>query len=348
MPNRYSMNVRPIWGNNEPTFGESVSKGIGGMIELYLRNKEAQTNWENDVRMKGGTVDPTEGVGEKVRRIGGAIRRRLPGYNPVPEAEANLDRNRGVLEPQVTAHDIPREGDYDAPIPGGVVPIRGPRNASMDTRATARDGVTRSPIADAIERTIIKSPVSGYGNSAIVPTARGQRQQELEDQLPLVYARSGAVERERLETMRGDNAIKLEQERQRNRLTLEDDKQAARRDLERVKAAKAAGGLTEYQRRRLDIEEKNAEARLEALGVAIDRTLVGERTPEGLDRTIASRDPTEAARIAATDQSKQAARGRLTDTRKKVQTYSTDPAIARAQHLWDDNPSIQKVRQRPQ
>lgn len=349
MPNRYSLNVRPIWGNDEPTFGESVSKGIGGMIEMYLRNKQAETSFENDVAMQGGTVDPSEGIGEKVRRIGGALRKRLPGYNPVPEAEANLERNRGVLEPQITAHDIPREGDYDAPTPGGVVPIRGPRNAAMDTRGTARDGVTRSPIADAIERTIIKSPVSGYNTTAIVPTARGRRQQEIEDQLPLIQARGTAYDTERL---RGQNAITLEGERQRNRMALEDDKQAAREELERIKAQRAAAKASgnTLQERRLAIMEENAQARLLSLGVGIDRTLATERNVEGLDRTIAARDPDQAARITATDQSKAAARQRLTTTRQQItpKTYSKDPAIKRAQELWDANPSIQKVRKRPQ
>lgn len=341
MPNRYSLNVRPVYRDDELTGPEQINKGIGSAIELYLRNKAAEGQWENQVADQGGTVYPGESPLDKVRRVGTSIRKHLPGYDPMPEAEQNLDRNRGVLEPQITAHDIPREGDYEAPTPGGVVPIRGPRNPAMDTRGTARDGVTRSPIADAIEQSIQKSPVTGYGGvSAIMPSARGRNQQKIQDEIPLVEARAGGAERERIETMRGDNAMRLETQKQTNRQALEDDKQAARQDLERIKAqrqAAKANGNT-LQERRLAVMEENAQARLIAMGVGIDRTLASERTPEGVDRVVAARDPASAGRIAATDASKAAARGRLQRTRQSLavpapRTGASAPTVPIAQRI---------------
>lgn len=164
--------------------GESMRRGISEALETYLRKKQADRDFENEVAQSGGTVDPQESGMDKLRRVGGAIRRHLPGFDPRPGAEENL-RVHG--DPQVSAQPITDAdvssamGDPGTSRSSNVVTINPNRsqNRSLDTLGTARDGVTRSPIADAIERTVVRGP---SGQTAIVPTKRGLHQQDVADE----------------------------------------------------------------------------------------------------------------------------------------------------------------------
>lgn len=89
---RYSLNLRPVYGRDEPTFGEQLSRGIQFGLDTYEKRREAERGEQNEVLSRGGTRLPDaapSGIEGAVRRgargigdlLGRAIGRR-PSLEP--------------------------------------------------------------------------------------------------------------------------------------------------------------------------------------------------------------------------------------------------------------------------
>jgi len=82
---RYSLNLRSIYGPDEPTFGESLSGGISSAIGEYQRKKEVERQEGNEIRARGGVPLPTAPAptpGQRVRGIAGGLNDLLHGRRP--------------------------------------------------------------------------------------------------------------------------------------------------------------------------------------------------------------------------------------------------------------------------
>lgn len=352
------------------------ARAIGAALETYLRGKQQERDWENEVNMNGGQVSP-EGPGaiDKLKGIGSAIRRHLPGYNPLPEAEQNLDANRSrVMMPQITSTaGGPNDQALRLPVGSGalddgtspatnVVTFRPGANRLLDTPGTARDGVTRSPIAnaleqeiaprtasvesgDGIERTIIRGP---RGRTAILPTATGRATMAARATNTEWDRRNAIQHREKLEEIQANPRQSLSVA---DRLAIEDRKgQIAReRTLLMAKLRSSdplAAARIKYQLHALDLRERALDQGDIRLGEQADATVLKVKPPDtfGADPN----DPTVTDAKEVTDAQREAMR-RQRQRGKGVRTgASSDPKITRAQQLWDSNPALQKKYPRPQ
>jgi hypothetical protein len=131
---RYNFRVRPIYGENEPTFGEQLSGGIKLGLDLYEGRREAQRQEQNEVLSRGGTRAPDaapDGIEGAVQRgvrgigrgIGGLIRRipgvgdRLEGPQPTGtfvENSRNVGYQPGLLDTTTMGRDQVNGGIADA------------------------------------------------------------------------------------------------------------------------------------------------------------------------------------------------------------------------------------------
>lgn len=72
----YRLALRPKYAPDEETWEEGLSRGIGGAIEMYERQREEGRAWENEVIMAGGEVTKPPTVGDRWRNrpriLGGA------------------------------------------------------------------------------------------------------------------------------------------------------------------------------------------------------------------------------------------------------------------------------------
>ena len=193
--------------------------GIADAIDTLLRRRKEIQDWENAVAESGGQITTQErpspmGV---LRSVGGAIRRRLPGYNaheperaaaslagrqpsvsitPTAEEADTSIMLKGYAPPTVTSPGrgfTQSTGEYGKPdyVPSKladdfVIPttkMPDTRNQTIITRGadtSLRSGHAGggAPDRPEIERTIVRGP---GGRSAIIPTTRGKWQQQQYD-----------------------------------------------------------------------------------------------------------------------------------------------------------------------
>lgn len=355
MPFRLGLD-RPRYNPDDYNSGERVRRGIGQAIDEYTKRKQEDQDWENEMAMNGGEVTPGESGVDRFKRVGGnvvgAIRRKLPGYDPRPGAEANM-----------AAHPIPRvsttptadEADSSVALHSYTTPtVEGDLGTEDRPTGRVRMGDRRtdtvsmggqpnigSAIGDDLdepeERTIVKGP---HGQTAIMPTRRGQQQT----------------------TQRAERADWLwkEREQQRGRVELEKSKYHAdegQKQKDRMALVERRGqiqqrlrdkGLTEYQRKNLEMRQQALDEALDRGAASADASLSGIDEPDEYERRLGGRDPARAAQIMADDRTRSAARKRQEKRATAGQkTYSADPEKAAAQRWWDDHPGIQSKRARP-
>lgn len=115
---RYSLNLRPIYGPNEPTGGELISRGIGGALEDYMNVQNARRTERNQVGAAGGTIlpdDPENSIGGRFRKIKRGIGALLgrnggaPGQAPPPNQGTDIGASQGgYTDYGGFTHQIPR------------------------------------------------------------------------------------------------------------------------------------------------------------------------------------------------------------------------------------------------
>lgn len=123
MAGRYSLRLRPIYGDDEPTFGEQLSGGIKTGLDLYEARREAQRQEKNAVLSQGGTRNPDaapSGIEGAVRRGVSALIRRIPGVGdrldgPQPtgtfvETSRNVGYEPGLLDTTTVGRDQVNRG----------------------------------------------------------------------------------------------------------------------------------------------------------------------------------------------------------------------------------------------
>lgn len=362
----FRLNIQRRYNPDDYNHAERLQQGIGKAIDMHVQAQDEDRDFENQVAMEGGEVIPGESGIARVRRIGGqvggAIRRKLPGYDPLPEAEENLRTHPmspvGVTPSRAGASESMNIRGYGAPqVEGGpgVAEGTGPprRRVTMQGTSQAVDVPGRPSIGGAIaddlgepdtERAVIRGP---HGQSAIVATRRGREQEAQRSARGDWLWKEGVQQKGRMDLEKSKyhaNSAEMEDLRQRNRMALLDRKAAIRKQL-------GDGSLTEYQRRSLELREQSLDQAIDRLAESADASLARTPEPDEIDRRIAGRDPERAAAIAAADRDRTAARGRqrqrATAGTKSGATYSTDPTTASAQKLWDATPSIQAARPRP-
>lgn len=361
----FRLNIQRRYNPDDYNSAERLRKGIGEAINMHVQRQNEDRDFENQVAMEGGEVIPGESGIARVRRIGGqvggAIRRKLPGYDPLPEAEENLRARPmspvGVTPSRGGASESMNIHGYGTPqVEGGpgVAESTGPprRRVSMQGTSQVADVPGRPSIGGAIaddldepdtERAVIRGP---HGQSAIVATKRGREQQAQRSARGDWLWKEGIQQRDRVALEKSKyhaNSAENEELRQKNRMALLDRKAAIRKQL-------GDGSLTEYQRRSLELREQSLDQAIDRLAESADASLARTPEPDEIDRRIAERDPDRAAAIAKADKDRTAARDRqrrrATGT-KGGATYSADATTAAAQKMWDANPSIQAARPRP-
>lgn len=333
MAGRYDFTRRSSYTAEDMDSGRPA-RAIGAALEQYLRGKQEETNWENDVSMNGGQLSP-EGPGamDKLRGIGGAIRRHLPGYNPVPEAEQNLDANRTrVMTPQITTTSGgPNDQALRMPVGSGalddgtspatnVVTYRPGANRLLDTPGTARDGVTRSPIAnaleselqpstengDGIERGIIRGP---SGRTAIMPTATGRATMAARSTNSEWDRRQGIEHRNKIEEIQANPRQSLSVA---DRLAIEDRKgQIAAARVQLTAKLRSSDPLAaariKAQLHALDLRERALDQGDVRLGTEADLGVLRIKPPD----TFGNDDPAVAGDAAEIADTQREARKRL-------------------------------------
>lgn len=305
----YRIRPRPIFDENEPTFGESMSRGIGRFLADKVKQQEQTDEWENQVRDAGGEVVPQPSTMDRVRGIAGAIRRHLPGYDPLPEAEANMARH--PMQIGATPDASPKEGmmvpNYTptmekritelTPITSGGRGYRGP----VDEADTSR----HYGIADEIDRVVQKGP---YGGEAIMPSALGRSQMATRADMAKEARARAAKEREMAlahrykveEIQAGDDYRGLSPAEWDRR---EEIRAGHARDL-KTTPTPASGNQTLAERRQRVSELR---ATISGAQAIIPRT--------AMDRRVAMRDPAQKARIEQAERDLDAAQ-------KELQTYT--------------------------
>jgi hypothetical protein len=147
MPNRFSLRTRPIFDDNEGTFGGGLQKGVGSAIEGYLKLKELQAQEQNQVGAAGGTMEPSPsasdrwnsrptwlgGRGDTVMQaqpMGGENVKLPPNVTPYnPDPRAAYGRGGGSFVQQQPPHaptgamDDRGETFGGSPQPGAVGPM---------------------------------------------------------------------------------------------------------------------------------------------------------------------------------------------------------------------------------
>ncbi len=102
---RYSMRLRNIWGDDEPTWGESAQHGMEAGLDYMTKKAEADREFGNEVSKQGGTIAKQRGIADRLRDWKGT----LPGHG---------DYNSGGEFDQASAP--PMASTERAPAPGSV------------------------------------------------------------------------------------------------------------------------------------------------------------------------------------------------------------------------------------
>ena len=314
----YRINPRPIYGENEPTWGESMGRGISRFLADKAQQQQETEDWQNQVRDAGGEIVAPPSTMDRLRGIAGAIRRHLPGYDPLPEAQASLDARGG---PQVGT--TPNYGDdqgmnvrsYSPPVVhDGKVKME-PR---IDTTAPIMSGGAHGYRGDAgegdsryqygitqeIDRSIQKGP-GGY--EAILPTALGRQQMATRAEM-MKQARERAGKRADFAYEKGiEHAGKMEEIAATPHGGLTPEEWDRRESIREADAAKLKGTPTgnapdqTTAKRRQRISELRATI-LSAQGVI---------PKNAFDRKVAVRDPEQKRRIEQAERDRDAAQAEL-------------------------------------
>lgn len=294
----YRIQPRPIYGDNEPTWGETMGRGIGRFLEDRAKKKEQTDDFENQVRDQGGEVVAPPSTMDRLRGIGGMIRRHLPGYDPLPEAEANMAKNP-IQIGTTPSGDAP-------PLSGGAHGHRGPVDQA--------DG--QYGIANEIERSIQHGP-GGY--EAILPTARGRQQMATRQQIA-AEARARAGKREdfgyekgiehtnRMEEIKaGGNGLSPEEWDRRQEIRSQDQRQLK--------------GTPTGNAPNVDLAEKRARATILNQTITRAQAVIPRNA---MDRRMAMRDPAQKQRIEQAEHEEKAAREELRGL--ALPEYKDEPA----------------------
>jgi len=308
----YRIRPRPIFDENEPTWGESFGRGVGRLLQERAQKKEQTDEFENQVRDAGGEVVAPPSTMDRLRGIAGTIRRHLPGYDPLPDAEANMARSGGPKVGTTPSYDTGDQGfkvrnytpqmeqriDELTPITSGGRGHRGP----VDEADTSR----HYGIADEIDRSIQKGP-GGY--EAILPTALGRQQMATRAEIAAT-ARARMGKREDFAYEKGiEHKNKLEEIAATPRTAQEDwynrenVRFAHQKELKETPGA-GTGNQTLAERRQRVSE---LHATIQAAQAVIPRN--------AMDRRIAIRDPEQKRRIEQAERD-------LDEAQKELQTYT--------------------------
>ena len=144
MANRFTLNLRPRWGEDEPTSGELINQGIGGAISSYLGIKQANNDWADKISQAGGTVDPQPTWRDRLNQIRHPFGGGQPPITADQVQQGMVDRQvrpamQGAGGPLV--EDTTRTGIR---LPRGVTPITD-QGASMGPNGQWTIG-GRSPV----------------------------------------------------------------------------------------------------------------------------------------------------------------------------------------------------------
>lgn len=157
MPTRYSTRLRPRYADDEPTWGESASRGLEQGIATILKTREANREWENEMARAGGTVERGPSIRERIGNVGRGIssifmpRKNEPAPNPMtttPPIVPWNPRGGGPVLPddapdnRPVPDEIPTKGVGAMLRDGGFITQRGPSGQ------TARIPIPRQKIAD--------------------------------------------------------------------------------------------------------------------------------------------------------------------------------------------------------
>lgn len=128
---RYSLNLRPKYAPGELTGPERFSQAAGQAFDAYAANDAANRDEENQMARAGATRlpdEPQQGVMDRLRGIGGAIRRTLGGGG-TPQGTPPFAPGQ-VGQPDITRLQAPR------------VPGRGPSTEFVDPNRQFNEGGT--------------------------------------------------------------------------------------------------------------------------------------------------------------------------------------------------------------
>jgi hypothetical protein len=353
-----------------------MRSGISAALEQWLRAKQQDSDWENQVVDQGGTVDPQQSGMDRLRSVGGAIRRHLPGYNPLPEAEANMAAHP-IAQPSVT----PGHEQHDASIAlhsytptGTSVTTRQSVNVAQPATASTRPSIGTALAQDGdVERGIYHGP---HGQTAVMPTAQGREQRQTaakeavtsrheQEQIDALTAGGmpAAEARARVltNTVRYDDVFgqqqrgglsggefdRREAEKQNYRLQLADLRER------QMQARKTNDPFAE---RRLKALEDNLRLRAQQQGISIDEALARTPDPDPLKARLNEGNPA-AAQAAGVRRS---ATQRLKTTRDAIvdpgksgkpvltqQQYDNGKAQGHSDADLSQHYDISKVRRRP-
>jgi hypothetical protein len=286
----YRIRPRPIYDENEPTWGESFGRGVGRLLQERAQKKQQTDEFENQVRDAGGEVVAPPSTMDRVRGIAGTIRRHLPGYDPLPDAEANMAKHPMQIG-TTPSGDSP-------PLSGGA---HGHRGVVDEPDVSRHYG-----IADEIDRAVQKGP-GGY--EAIMPTALGRQQMATRQQIA-AEARARTGKREEFSFEKGiEHKNKLEEIAATPRTAQEDwyNRENVRFEHQKeLKGTPSAGtGDKTLAERRQRVSELHAT--IQAAQAVIPRN--------AMDRRIAIRDPQQKSRIEQAEHD-------LDEAQKELQTYT--------------------------
>lgn len=166
---RFSLNTRPIFDPNEPTYGESLSRGIGAAAEYIATRDVEDRNFRNKVSEAGGEVTPGPSISDRWNSrptwLGGQ------GSSFVPQQA-----------PQVPPNSVEGAGGYTgvAPhplqLPRGVTPFNGAASAAPQAQQQPQQPGIASSIRDTYD---IEGP---HGMRATLPVP-GVRERGIADQI---------------------------------------------------------------------------------------------------------------------------------------------------------------------